>query len=282
MASQPSSSATDQPEKFNILDPAMLLRMRERALRWHLAHRKLARISPWNSEKHAFACIAATIDLCAGDAIAAQTYSLEAEIARGATLNRIMAAFAKKTRPASVSTNVAAAVALASGLAGRAEASSHKPPTNRKQSLSVVVALIEGQIDASSHPTLRLASRRKLPLVLVALNGAFSEASGQSSDAYELYRFPRIPVDANDPIAIYRVAHEGVDRARIGYGLTLVDCVDWPFPGSDGPLESLERRIMAAEDGPPMPHRSAIEQQLAAELEQSTAAEPGVMLFAPE
>ena len=282
MASQPSSPATDLPEKFNILDPAMLLRMRERTLRWRLAHKKLARITQANSEKHALACIAATIDLRAGDAIAAQTYSLGAEIARGASLNRVMAAFGKKARATHTTTNVAATIAMASGLAGRGQSTGPKPGLNRKEKLSVIVTLLDGQLDPASDSALRLASRRKLPLVLIALNGAFSEASGQNSGAYELHRFPRIPVDANDPIAIYRVAHEGVDRASIGYGPTLVDCVEWPFPGAEGGLESLERRIMADEGAARMPRRSDLEQQLAAELQQSTAAEPDVMLFAPE
>lgn len=258
----------------------MLLRMRERALRWRMAHKKLGRITASDSQQHALACIAATIDLRAGDAIAAQDYALEAEIARGATLNRIMAAFGKKAKTNPAVMDAASTIALASGLAGSGKS---KGPIQRKEDLSVVVALLESPIEASSDSVLRLAARRKLPLVLVALNGAFQhESSRNTPDAYELHRFPRIPVDGNDPIAIYRVAHEGVDRARIGYGPTLVDCVEWPFPGSEVGLEGLERRIVSAEEGPPMPRRSVMEQQLAAELDQATAGEPDAMLFAAQ
>jgi hypothetical protein len=55
-----------------------------------------------------------------------------------------------------------------------------------------------------------------------------------------------IPVDGNDVVAIYRVAHEAVQRARRGVGPTLIDCKPWSLePGTDpvGRLEqSLERR----------------------------------------
>lgn len=42
---------------------------------------------------------------------------------------------------------------------------------------------------------------------------------------------PVIPVDGNDAVAVYRVAHEALAHARRGSGPTLVDCVSVHLPG---------------------------------------------------
>jgi TPP-dependent pyruvate/acetoin dehydrogenase alpha subunit len=283
MSSQPSSSlesaaASSTEEKFNILDPAMLLRIRERALRLRIAQKKLAQVSASSSQHHGLACIAAAVDLGSGDAIAAQSYSLEAEVARGAGLKRVLAALGKRRRKVAP-IEVAATLGLATGLAGGA-ASRKFATAQRQENLPVVVAFIDGHLDARSDSLLRLSGRRKLPLVIVALNGAFGDEAANDASAYEVHRFPRITVDANDPIAIYRVAHEGVDRARIGYGPTLVDCIEWPFRESEGGLGSVERRIVSG--GQALTPRSTIEQRLTAELNANHDKEPDVVLFAPE
>src|SRR5947209_13474540 len=124
MSSQPSSSlesaaASSTEEKFNILDPAMLLRIRERALRLRIAQKKLAQVSASTSQHHGLACIAAAVDLGSGDAIAAQSYSLQAEVARGAGLKRVLAALGKRRRKVAP-IEVAATLGLATGLAGGA------------------------------------------------------------------------------------------------------------------------------------------------------------------
>lgn len=42
---------------------------------------------------------------------------------------------------------------------------------------------------------------------------------------------PVIPVDCNDAVAVYRVAHEAIAHARRGSGPTLIDCVPLRLPG---------------------------------------------------
>jgi TPP-dependent pyruvate/acetoin dehydrogenase alpha subunit len=42
---------------------------------------------------------------------------------------------------------------------------------------------------------------------------------------------PVIPVDRNDAVAVYRVAHEAIAHARRGSGPTLIDCVPVRLPG---------------------------------------------------
>jgi TPP-dependent pyruvate/acetoin dehydrogenase alpha subunit len=53
---------------------------------------------------------------------------------------------------------------------------------------------------------------------------------------------PGIPVDADDAVALYRVAQESIGRARIGGGAALMECV--PFV-----LDGLAGRRNAAPDG---------------------------------
>ena len=42
---------------------------------------------------------------------------------------------------------------------------------------------------------------------------------------------PIIPVDANDAVAVYRVAHEAIAHARRGSGPTLIDCIPFRLAG---------------------------------------------------
>lgn len=55
---------------------------------------------------------------------------------------------------------------------------------------------------------------------------------------------PIIRVDAADAVAIYRVAHESIQRARKGGGPTIMECAPWP--GDEvppDPLAKLERYL---------------------------------------
>lgn len=254
----------------------MLVRIRERVLRWRMAQKKLARLVATDSARHALASIAAAADLGRGDAIAVQQYSLEAEIARGAALSHVLGAFGKKARRRASQIQSASALGLAVGIAGGLAPT--RDERSSRSRLKVVVALLEGRLDDECTALLGLAGERKLPLVIVALRGAFSEAHCDDPSAYEFQRFPRIPVDRNDSMAMYRVAHEAIERARIGYGPTLVDCVEWPFaPPPDG-LAILESALtgIAGE----ISARSDVERIIRSELTTETA-DAEVQLFAP-
>ena len=55
--------------------------------------------------------------------------------------------------------------------------------------------------------------------------------------------FPVITVDANDVVAIYRVAQESIARARDG-GPTLIACVPYAAEGmSASPIANMERYL---------------------------------------
>ena len=96
-----------------------------------------------------------------------------------------------------------------------------------------------------------LAGDARLPVIFVedAFGQAAPKANGRSgaSDA-----MPSIPVDADDVVAIYRVAHESIQRARRGGGPTRIVGVLWPTASDGRPAETagdaverLERWLVA-------------------------------------
>lgn len=76
----------------------------------------------------------------------------------------------------------------------------------------------------------RIAESARLPVLFVEREDADrassrrSRANGKASG----HQTPRIPVDAHDVIAMYRVAHESIARAREGSGPTRILCVEAP------------------------------------------------------
>ncbi len=83
------------------------------------------------------------------------------------------------------------------------------------------------------------AKQYALPLILVSRGDAADEVaekravrrpakkSKSAKDAPAEGHLPRMYVDANDAVAVYRVAHEAIDRARRGRGATWIEGI--PF-----------------------------------------------------
>jgi pyruvate dehydrogenase E1 component alpha subunit len=79
----------------------------------------------------------------------------------------------------------------------------------------------------------RLADEAKLPVIFVEdwrKAGREGAATKKSSAPLpqKIGAMPAIPVDAEDVIAVYRVAHESMTRAREGSGPTRIQCMRWP------------------------------------------------------
>jgi TPP-dependent pyruvate/acetoin dehydrogenase alpha subunit len=85
----------------------------------------------------------------------------------------------------------------------------------------VVVALAAGGLGCKkpAQDAFTFAGVHKLPIVYVI--GSASVAPLAASAAG---KFPLITVDGDDVVAVYRVCHEVRERARQGYGPTLVEC----------------------------------------------------------
>ncbi len=58
---------------------------------------------------------------------------------------------------------------------------------------------------------------------------------------------PAIVVDADDAVAIYRVAQESIGHARIGGGAALMECVPFVMEGAAGKVRVTEDAIAGLE-----------------------------------
>ena len=89
------------------------------------------------------------------------------------------------------------------------------------------------------HEALNFAGVQNLPIVYIIQNNLWAESVSVKlqtkvedlSVKAEAYGFPGITVDGNDVVAVYRVAHEAINRARSGGGPTLIECKTYRWYG---------------------------------------------------
>jgi acetoin:2,6-dichlorophenolindophenol oxidoreductase subunit alpha len=89
------------------------------------------------------------------------------------------------------------------------------------------------------HEALNFAAVRGLPILFVCQNNLWAESVSLKlqtkvedlSVKAQAYGIPGITVDGNDVIAVYRVAHEAIGRARQGRGPTLIECKTYRWYG---------------------------------------------------
>ncbi len=121
---------------------------------------------------------------------------------------------------------VAAGVALASKI--------------RKTNSVVLCFLGDGATSRGDfHEALNFSAVKRLPIIYFVENNQYAMWSRASSDvAIENiadraagYGSPGIVVDGNDVLAVHRAAQTGVERARKGEGLTLIECKTYRIRG---------------------------------------------------
>jgi 2-oxoisovalerate dehydrogenase E1 component alpha subunit len=132
--------------------------------------------------------------------------------------------------------NPAAQLNLASGVALALQA---------RKSGNVVIAFCSDTSDSGQRwqEALRFAGKHCLPLLVLAHTKTSAKtASAKKAKAFASLlsegnpcELPVIPVDANDVVAIYRVAYESIHKARHGGGPTLIQAVSIPhLPNGKG------------------------------------------------
>ena len=135
------------------------------------------------------------------------------------------------------------------------------------------------------HESLNLASVWKLPVIFLCQNNRFAEHTtfAKSTGAKQIadraigYGMAGVRVDGNDPIAMYQVAREAVERARAGEGPTLIEAMTFRFFGhifgdQDKYMDPAEKAAAVAADPHPAFRKRLIEGGLATE-EQLAAME---------
>jgi pyruvate dehydrogenase E1 component alpha subunit len=78
---------------------------------------------------------------------------------------------------------------------------------------------------------LEMARAHTLPLILVCPEANPVKDKRGLAPGTEL---PRVVVDGYDAVAVYRVAHEAIDRARRNRGASLIECASFRVKGQRG------------------------------------------------
>lgn len=105
--------------------------------------------------------------------------------------------------------------------------------TRRKNSALVVAYVHTGDLSLPQWKTLlKFTAAHAAPILFVVLPGSGrSLKSGQVSLTANVCGVPGIPVDAADPVALYRVAQESTLRIRSGGGPVLMECIPFQLSG---------------------------------------------------
>jgi acetoin:2,6-dichlorophenolindophenol oxidoreductase subunit alpha len=130
------------------------------------------------------------------------------------------------------------------------------------------------------HESLNLASLWKLPVVFVCQNNRYAEHTryencttvARIADRAASYSMPGVHVDGNDPIAMWKVAGEAVNRARNGDGPTLIEAMTYRFQGhilgdAGGYMDSAEKAAAIASDPVPRYRAWLIENKFTSEAD---------------
>ena len=139
---------------------------------------------------------------------------------------------------------------------GRAETNADAA---RRDGVMVVYARHGEGSPALWRQVLVFAAEHLLPVLFVVLpatqrRGAKTKAtrSGAMSAISHRHGIPGMAVDADDAVALYRVAQEAIARARIGGGAALMECVPFILEGTKhlpqttaDAIEEMERYMLA-------------------------------------
>jgi TPP-dependent pyruvate/acetoin dehydrogenase alpha subunit len=121
----------------------------------------------------------------------------------------------------------------------------------REKNTAVVVAFTGKAVTARDawHETLAISARRSLPIIFVVENNSRVNSAGRRSgwedftQKAQSYGLPGITVDGNDVVAVYRVAHESLERVRQGDGPVLIEART--YRQADDPLTHMEEYLAA-------------------------------------
>ncbi|HTZ90361.1 MAG TPA: thiamine pyrophosphate-dependent enzyme [Alloacidobacterium sp.] len=201
--------------------------------------RSLGIVASWKGKEAA--AVGAAIDLQPEDAIIIPSGAAMAGLLKGAPLRSILfqspdhSISGKKKRKNDPNMGAVQAP-VATGIAYARSAGS-------KESVTVAFLSENPESSESGRHALQFATARKLPIVYVY--------SGEPVGTAQMYSraFPVIPVDGSDVVAVYRVAHECIVRARRGAGPSVIACSFAPMNGasarSQDPIRNMEKYLAA-------------------------------------
>jgi TPP-dependent pyruvate/acetoin dehydrogenase alpha subunit len=157
-----------------------------------------------------------TIDLRPEDTIAMTANDSIASLVKGVPLGELIGQL--YARASSSADAGSAELAVAAALENK---------RRKKSSVVVAFAGVAQRKVSSWTEALRFAARRKLPIIFVVNNNPWASLTPPEENDFaqwaRSYGLTGISVDGNDVVAVYRVAHESLDRVRQGDGPVLVE-----------------------------------------------------------
>jgi hypothetical protein len=119
----------------------------------------------------------------------------------------------------------------------------------KQKKSNVAVVFCSQSCLPQSQGLLTFAAESLLPIIYVTLGEESRSIRERGERTTRLRVTPAaIPVDAGDAVAVYRVAHESIEKARRGAGPTLINCLRSRAEQNGGTLRRFENAIHQMEN----------------------------------
>ena len=222
----------------------VLRRLYASMLKCRMLAERAQRLSDGLTDDHEYAfdigheaiAVCATLELGQSDTLVASPRNFAAHIAKGFSLESLL------SRPPSE--NGVQASSFDPFTLGTGLALAHR--LEKKRNVVVALCSEENAVPDRWHEAMKFAGVHKLPIIYVKSGSVFGLAPARQTPAFEELSFmardcgfPAIVVDGKDAVAIWRVVHESIHRARNGAGPTVIECETQSSSAGD-PLEHLE------------------------------------------
>lgn len=110
--------------------------------------------------------------------------------------------------------------------------------------------------EGAFYESLNFASLKKLPVIFVCENNAYSTHMPVSAcladvriyKKAEIFNMPGIRIDGNNVIAVFSTAGKVIENARHGQGPTLIECMTYRWRGHVGPNYDLDKGLRSKEE----------------------------------
>jgi pyruvate dehydrogenase E1 component alpha subunit len=192
-----------------------------------------ARLYKGSMGQEAIAC-GCVIDLRPEDTIVLAPHDSIAHLVKGVPLGELLAQL--HARPSNSDPETKLSMATQAGLA-------HK----RKKKGNVVMVFADKATSTldSWRQSMEIAAKGKLPILYVVENNPWPRPKRAQASGHQSCSFPVFTVDANDVVAVYRVAYECLERVRRDGGPVLVQAEPYRLEEVRDPLLHMERYLKA-------------------------------------